>query len=135
MSVRLACAIRYFAGSCPYDMMAIYGISYIEVMTSVWTVVETFNKFEEFHIQYPSEPPSFYSATTNQVDQIDQTKHTTVITQNSLLTTGTTDTNRSLDTNDNYNSLPALRLASTISQPRWPSLLNHSSSVKECQGF
>lgn len=55
MSVRLACAIRYFAGGCPYNLMVVFGISYVEVMTSVWTVVETVNKFKEFDIEYPRE--------------------------------------------------------------------------------
>ena len=54
-SVRLACVIRYFAGGCPYDMMAIYGVSYVEVMTSVWTVVESVNKYKPFDIQYPKD--------------------------------------------------------------------------------
>ena len=54
-SVRLACALRYFAGGSPYDLMCKYGISYVEVMRSVWTVVEAVNTLPEFHITYPSE--------------------------------------------------------------------------------
>lgn len=54
-SIRLACAIRYFAGGSPYDLMCKYGISYIEVMRSVWAVVEAINKLQEFHISYPAD--------------------------------------------------------------------------------
>jgi hypothetical protein len=45
-------------------------------------------------------PPSFYSTTTNQANQINQTNYTPDITQHSLLPTETTSTNPSLDTND-----------------------------------
>ena len=54
-SVRLACALRYFAGGSPYDLMCKYGISYVEVMRSVWTVVKAVNTFSDFHISYPSD--------------------------------------------------------------------------------
>jgi DDE superfamily endonuclease len=54
-SVRLACAIRYFAGGSPYDLMGKYGVSYTGVMSSVWCVVEATNSVEEFHISYPSD--------------------------------------------------------------------------------
>jgi len=54
-SVRLACAIRYFAGGAAYDLMAIYGLSYSEVMNSVWIVVEAINHHDEFIIEYPSD--------------------------------------------------------------------------------
>ena len=54
-SVRLACALRYFAGGSPYDIMGKYGISHTEVLQSVWYVVEAINCFVEFHISYPSD--------------------------------------------------------------------------------
>ena len=54
-SVRLACAIQYFAGGSPYDLMAKYGVSDSKVFTGVWAVVEAVNKLEEFHIKYPHE--------------------------------------------------------------------------------
>jgi hypothetical protein len=53
-TVRLACAIRYFAGGSPYDLMAKYGISHSEVLASVWYVVEAVNSLRELFIQYPS---------------------------------------------------------------------------------
>jgi hypothetical protein len=52
-SVRLACAIRFFAGGSPYDIMGKYGISHTEMMESVWYVVEAVNTFAEFAIKYP----------------------------------------------------------------------------------
>jgi hypothetical protein len=53
--IRLACAIRYFAGGSPYDLMCQYGISYIEVFRSVWSVVEAINTVPEFQISYPAD--------------------------------------------------------------------------------
>jgi hypothetical protein len=53
-TVRLACAIRYFAGGSPYDLMGKYGISHSEVLASVWYVVEAVNSLRELFIQYPS---------------------------------------------------------------------------------
>jgi DDE superfamily endonuclease len=55
-SIRLACAIRYFAGGSPYDLMGQYGISYIEVFRSLWAVVEAINTLQEFQISYPADP-------------------------------------------------------------------------------
>lgn len=52
-SVRLACALRYFAGGSPYDIMVSYGISYSEVLKSVWITVEAVNKCPTFTISYP----------------------------------------------------------------------------------
>ncbi|KAL3760369.1 hypothetical protein ACHAWU_000344 [Discostella pseudostelligera] len=52
-SVRLACALRYFAGGSPYDIMGKYLISYSEVMQSVWYVVEAVNELQVFDIKYP----------------------------------------------------------------------------------
>ena len=38
--VRLACAIRWFSGGSPYDMMTTYGISHTETLNSYWYVVD-----------------------------------------------------------------------------------------------
>ncbi|KAL3786233.1 hypothetical protein HJC23_002484 [Cyclotella cryptica] len=51
--VRLACALRYFAGGSPYDIMAKYGMSHSEVMNSVWYVVEASNTQSDWYISYP----------------------------------------------------------------------------------
>ena len=53
MYVQLACAIHFFAGRSPYDIMAKYGMSHSEVMESVWYVMDADNKVEEFAIEYP----------------------------------------------------------------------------------
>ena len=42
--VRLACAIRWFAGGSPYDIMTTYGIGHTDTMNSVWYVVDAINK-------------------------------------------------------------------------------------------
>ena len=53
-SVRLACALRVFAGGSVYDLMSNYGISHTDVMDSVWHVVHAVNNLPEFKIEYPS---------------------------------------------------------------------------------
>jgi len=53
-SVRLACALRVFAGGSVYDLMSNYGISHTDVMDSVWHVVHAVNDLPEFRIEYPS---------------------------------------------------------------------------------
>jgi hypothetical protein len=52
-SVWLACALRYFAGGLPYDIMCKYGISEVSVRESTWVVVEAVNSLDEFIIEYP----------------------------------------------------------------------------------
>ena len=37
----------------PYDIMYIFGISYSEVLTSVWTVVDAIHRCSKFNISYP----------------------------------------------------------------------------------
>ena len=53
--IRLACALRYFAGGSPYDIMVKYGISHTEIFRSVWSVVDAINRVEKFFIVYPKE--------------------------------------------------------------------------------
>ncbi|KAL3774298.1 hypothetical protein ACHAW5_010202 [Stephanodiscus triporus] len=52
-SVRLACALRYFAGGSPYDIMSVYGVSHTIILDSVWCVVEATNQVADFYIEYP----------------------------------------------------------------------------------
>jgi hypothetical protein len=52
---RLGCALRYFAGGLPYDLMVKFGISHTKVLDSVWFVVEAINKHERFFIEYPAD--------------------------------------------------------------------------------
>ena len=53
--VRLACAIRWFSGGSPYDMMTTYGISHTETLNSYWYVVDAVNKHPRFTIEYPDD--------------------------------------------------------------------------------
>lgn len=52
-TVRVAVALRYFAGGSPYDIATTYGISVSEVFVSVWRVVNAVNQCPEFNIEYP----------------------------------------------------------------------------------
>ena len=51
--VRLACAIRWFAGGSPYDIMTTYGIGHTDTMNSCWYVVDAINRHPSFTIKYP----------------------------------------------------------------------------------
>ena len=53
-SARLGCALHYFAGGSPYDIMVKFAVCYQDVLASVWIVVHAVNTFTEFHISYPS---------------------------------------------------------------------------------
>ena len=53
--MRLAIAIRYFAGASPYNIMVKYGVSHTSVFESVWIVVEAVNQLPAMKIQYPSD--------------------------------------------------------------------------------
>ncbi len=52
-SMRLGAAIRYFSGGSPYDIMCVFGVSYSEVLSSVWIVVDAINQCSQFEISYP----------------------------------------------------------------------------------
>lgn len=54
-SVRIACAIRYFAGGSVYDLMIKYGISNSAVYDSIWVTVDAVNSLPEFFIKYPDD--------------------------------------------------------------------------------
>ena len=49
-SVRLACALRYYGGGSPHDLMSNFGISHMDVMDSVWFVVDAVNSTAEFKL-------------------------------------------------------------------------------------
>ena len=53
--VWLACALRYFSGGSPYDIMVKYGVSHTEMLNSVWYVVEVVNQKKEWYINYPKD--------------------------------------------------------------------------------
>jgi hypothetical protein len=52
-SARLSCALWYFAGGSPYDILVVHGMSHTEVFTSVWNVVDAVNSCEELAFHYP----------------------------------------------------------------------------------
>ena len=51
--VRLACAIRWFAGGSTYDKMTTYGLGHTDTTVSYWFVVDAINKHAGFNIMYP----------------------------------------------------------------------------------
>jgi hypothetical protein len=53
--VRLACAIRWFAGGSVYDIMTTYGIGHTDTMNSFWYVVDAINRHPRFEISYPGD--------------------------------------------------------------------------------
>ena len=50
----LACALRYFSGASPYDVMMVFGLSHRETFDSVWYVVHAVNCLPDFNISYPA---------------------------------------------------------------------------------
>ena len=51
--VRLACAIRWFAGGSAYDLMTTFGIGHTDTINSFWYVVDAINGHPSFNIEYP----------------------------------------------------------------------------------
>ena len=51
--VRLTCAIQWFDGGSPYDILTTFGIGHTDTFNSFWYVVEALNKHPNFHIAYP----------------------------------------------------------------------------------
>lgn len=52
-SVRLACAIRFFAGGSLYDLITVYGVSLTAIETSIKAVVQAVNDHPDFAITFP----------------------------------------------------------------------------------
>ena len=52
-SVRLACALRYFAGGASYDIAIAFGIATSEVYESVWEIVDAIHNYPGFKLQFP----------------------------------------------------------------------------------
>ena len=52
-SVRLAAAVRYFAGGDPLDTCVVCGISHTEVHDSAWYVVDAVNECPDLDIKFP----------------------------------------------------------------------------------
>ena len=54
-SVRVACAIRYFAGGAVYDIMSQFGLSETAVYNSISMVTDAVNHCQQFELQYPED--------------------------------------------------------------------------------
>lgn len=52
-SVRLACALRYFAGGANYDIATSFGIAPSEVFESVWEVIDAIHQVPDFKLEFP----------------------------------------------------------------------------------
>ena len=52
-SVRLAIALRYFAGGSLYDLAPLYGVGRSDAFHSVWMVVEAIHRTKAFNIVFP----------------------------------------------------------------------------------
>jgi hypothetical protein len=53
-SVCLACALRYFAGGSPYNIMTTVQIGFIKTINSIWYVVDAINSNKDFNLSYPT---------------------------------------------------------------------------------
>jgi hypothetical protein len=54
-TVRLSCALRYFAGGSPYDIACMHGVFHTEVFKSVWRVVDAVNQCKQLKIKFPED--------------------------------------------------------------------------------
>jgi hypothetical protein len=50
--LRLACALRYFAGGSPLDIIGLLGVGHTDILDSVWFVVDAVNMHPNFKLQY-----------------------------------------------------------------------------------
>ena len=54
LKIRLSCALRFFAGADPLDLMISHGISHSSVYCSVWGVVDCINRHPQLLFKFPS---------------------------------------------------------------------------------
>lgn len=52
-TIRLSCALRYFAGGSSYDISVAHGISHSEVFNSIWKVVDAVQHSPELSFAFP----------------------------------------------------------------------------------
>jgi len=52
-SIRLSCALRYFAGGDALDLAVVHGISHSEVLKSVWLVIDAIHHTPDLDICFP----------------------------------------------------------------------------------
>lgn len=53
--VCLACALRFWAGGDPYDVMIMFGISYCEVFRSINFSLHAINQTQSLDIKFPTD--------------------------------------------------------------------------------
>ena len=54
LKIRLSCALRFFAGGDPLDLMISHGISHSSVYRSIWGVVDCINRHRQLEFSFPS---------------------------------------------------------------------------------
>jgi hypothetical protein len=54
-TIRLAAALRYFAGGSVYDLAVMHRISCTEVYRSIWRVVDAVNSCDKLKIEFPTD--------------------------------------------------------------------------------
>ena len=54
LKIRLSCALQFFAGADPLDLMLSHGISHSSVYRSVWGVVDCINRHDGLKFYFPS---------------------------------------------------------------------------------
>ena len=62
-SIRLSCALRFFAGWSVYDIAVMHGISVSQVYISVWRVVDAVNNTKSLDIKFPTMDEQEYIST------------------------------------------------------------------------
>ena len=53
LTVRLTCALRFFAGGEAYDIACMFGVSHSSVFESIDVVIDAINKCKELNISFP----------------------------------------------------------------------------------
>ena len=53
--MRLACALRYFAGASLYDLMTTFGIGHTDADNSIWYVVDAINDHPDLAMRFPTD--------------------------------------------------------------------------------
>ena len=52
-TIRLSCALRYFAGGSAYDIALVHGVSHSEVFNSIWRVVDAVMECNDLAFSFP----------------------------------------------------------------------------------
>ena len=55
-------ALRYFAGSSPWDLVVTHGVSYASLLTSIWGVVDVINTCPDMSYNFPTKQQQLHNA-------------------------------------------------------------------------